>query len=148
MAHDAHIAVGVVAQTGCELVQHRREVGLDVRAAHGKRDVAGDIQLQLVVSGLRDCNTCSARSLLHFTLLALHVLRPDVRAQCAHASPHDGASACAAARGRPDHRASQRSNARTRGRAALGIVKAGTTGGQNHRGGNAQKNVFAHEVLL
>jgi hypothetical protein len=52
VADDAHFCVGVVAQTFGKAIEDGGEVALDVGAAGVKRDVAGDVQLELVVRGL------------------------------------------------------------------------------------------------
>ena len=144
MAHDAHIGVGVVAQALGELVQHWRKVGLNVRAPHGKRDVTRNIEHELVVGRLRDGDTGALRRALHVPLLALHVLRPDVGAQGPYARTHHGSGPCTSPCGGPDDGPCQRANARTRGGAALRVVHACATGGQNDDGADAEKNVFAH----
>ncbi|MNV91847.1 hypothetical protein D3C71_1863880 [compost metagenome] len=125
MAHDAHIGVHVVAQAIGEAVKHRSEVALDVGAAGVERDVAGNVELELVVLRLRHGNARALRRGFHLALLLFHVLRPDVGAQGAHTRAHQRARAGLAARGRAEHRAGQRTHARTRGRAALGVGHAG-----------------------
>ena len=95
------------------MVQDRAQVGLDIGTTGVKRDVAGDVQLELVVRRLRHRHAGACGGLLHRGLLVLHVLGPDVAAQRAQSSAN-GRTTFAVSN---DH-ASQRANART-GRGAF-----------------------------
>ncbi len=63
-------AFGLLRRPSAKRSRMGAEVGLDVGAAGGERDVARDVQLELVVRGLRHGHTGALGSGLHFLLLA------------------------------------------------------------------------------
>jgi len=103
---DAHGGCRVRVQRLREAVENRLEIGLDVGATGVERDVARNLELQLVVGGLRNAHAGAGRSLLHRLLLVFHALGPDVGADAAGrcAEHRAGARRAAAA----THRAAQR----------------------------------------
>jgi hypothetical protein len=80
MTDDPHGGGRVGDQRLREAVEHRAQVRLDVGAADTERHVARDLELQLVVRGLRDRDRGALRRLLHRALLILHPLGPQVAA--------------------------------------------------------------------
>src|SRR5690606_22611073 len=76
MADDGNGGRRIVDQAGGELVEYRPEIGFDGRAAGIKGNVAGNLELELIVSGLTDGDAGAGGSRFHLLFLFLHFLRP------------------------------------------------------------------------
>ena len=152
MADDAHFGIRVVAQAVGEAVQDGGEIAGDVRAAGGEGNVAGDVQLELVVRRLGHAHARALGRGFHLALLLLEVLRPDVRAQSADASADQGALAGMAARDGADGGTAQGTHASASGRAARGVghaVHVRAARDEQCRGqGSRQSQLLAHRKLL
>src|SRR5574338_1172879 len=134
VADDPYRGHRVLVQGGGQAVEHRAHVRLDVVAAGVEGDVAGDVELQLVVGGLGDAHAGAGGGLLHGGLLLLHVLGPQIAAARAEGRA-DGrargrALALVAAGGqRADGRARHCADGRAGAGVALGLAHGGATGG-------------------
>ena len=152
VADDADFRIGVVAQAIRETVQDGSEVGLDISLAGSERDVAGDIQLQLIVCGLGHAHASALGGGFHFRLLLFQVLGPDVGAQCSHASADQRAGASMAAGNGTDGSTAQCANACAGGGAAGGVrhaASAGAASDEQCRGQSGRySHLFAHRKLL
>jgi len=134
VADDAHFGIRVVAQARGELVEDRLEVGLDVGPAGVERNVAGNLQLQLVVGRLGHRHAGALGGLLHLLLLVFHALRPQVAAARADGRADGRArsdGAAVAARERADGCTRQRTRARTDAGGLLGLRHVGTAAEQD-----------------
>ena len=147
MAHDPHFGIRVAAQAGGKLVQHGRKSRADVRAAHGEGDVAGNVELELVVCGLCHTNTGALGSGLHVAPLLFQVGRPDVGAQGAHTGTHGSPRACMAACGGADQCARHGTHACAGCGVFLGFAHAGAPGQEQRSGGHGNKGLV-HGGLL
>ena len=74
MADDGHGADCVLVQAGGELVQDGGKVRLDGGAAHIKRHIAGDVELQAVVLRLAHSHAGADSRAFHRGFLILHFL--------------------------------------------------------------------------
>ena len=136
MADDLHRGGRVGHQRLRKAIQDRLEVGQDGCAVDAERDVAGDVQLQQVLAGLRHLHTGTSRGFFHGALLLFHLARPDVGADTgdgatdqrtiAHALATGGIAAQSGTDGCAD--------ARPGGRAPLGVVHAGASRHQQGHG--------------
>ena len=148
MAHDPHFGIRVAAQAGGKLVQHGRKSRADVRAAHGEGDVAGNVELELVVCGLCHTNTGALGSGLHVAPLLFQVGRPDVGAQGTHAGTYGSPRACMATGGGADQRSGHCAHTCAGGGVFLGFGHVRAAGQEQRSGGHGNKRLVHGGLLL
>jgi hypothetical protein len=124
MADDGHRGGRMLDQRVAEAIQNGPEIRFDIRAIGIKRDVAGDFQLQAIISRLADLDAGALGCLFHRPFLIFHAVRPDIADHGASRATQYGA-ACraiptAAARCTAEDGAEACADAGTRGRALLG----------------------------
>ena len=151
MADDAHPGLGVAQHALGKGVQDGAEIGLDVGPVDGKGNFTGNVELELVVGGLRHLHPGATGAGLHLPLLLFHAGGPDVAADGARTSTN-GRTAhgpAAAVGGRAQHGAGNGADGGTAGGAFL-LFRRHVGAASQHQGGQQGgcENALVHTVLL
>jgi hypothetical protein len=90
MADDRDRCHRVLLERRRQTIENRTHIRLDVIAADVEGNIARNVELELIVGGLRNLYPGAGRGLLHRRFLFLHALRPEVASRGPEGGPDGG----------------------------------------------------------